>query len=123
MALHGLRITRVAVYRACLPLLGGRYRWGDGKYGTRSIRPLSALRRTSPALLDMARTAHSERTTLPMFPAGTRAGIVELAPHLLGEDPTKLGVLNSRMDWSAGGEERDRHALLRYPGEGRTRRC
>ena len=35
---------------------------------------------------------------LPAYANGVRAGIVELGPHLLGEDPLQLGKLNRRMD-------------------------
>jgi L-alanine-DL-glutamate epimerase-like enolase superfamily enzyme len=35
---------------------------------------------------------------LPAYAAGCRAGIGELGPHLIGEDPTQLGKLNRRMD-------------------------
>ena len=35
---------------------------------------------------------------LPAYANGVRAGIAELGPHLLGEDPLQLGKLNRRMD-------------------------
>ena len=35
---------------------------------------------------------------LPAYGAGARAGIGELAPHLLGEDPTNLSRINGIMD-------------------------
>ena len=35
---------------------------------------------------------------IPGFAAGARAGIAELAPHLIGEDPTQLGKINQIMD-------------------------
>ena len=35
---------------------------------------------------------------LPAYAAGARAGIAELAPALLGEDPTQLEKLNRHMD-------------------------
>src|SRR5204863_473367 len=35
---------------------------------------------------------------LPAYAAGARAGIAELGPHLIGEDPTQLSRLNRRMD-------------------------
>jgi L-alanine-DL-glutamate epimerase-like enolase superfamily enzyme len=35
---------------------------------------------------------------LPAYAAGVRAGIRELGPHLLGEDPRELSKLNRRMD-------------------------
>ncbi len=34
----------------------------------------------------------------PAFAAGARAGIAEIAPHLLGEDPRALSRLNRKMD-------------------------
>ena len=35
---------------------------------------------------------------LPAYAAGVRAGIAELGPHLIGEDPIQLERLNRRMD-------------------------
>ena len=35
---------------------------------------------------------------LPSYAAGARTGIAELAPDILGEDPTHLAALNRRMD-------------------------
>jgi L-alanine-DL-glutamate epimerase-like enolase superfamily enzyme len=35
---------------------------------------------------------------LPSYPKGVRAGIAEMGPHLLGEDPLELSRLNHRMD-------------------------
>lgn len=35
---------------------------------------------------------------LPAYAKGTRAGIAELAPHLLGQDPTELLKINQLMD-------------------------
>ena len=35
---------------------------------------------------------------LPAYADGVRAGLRELGPHLLGEDPRQLGKLNRRMD-------------------------
>ena len=35
---------------------------------------------------------------LPSYAPGVRTGIAELGPHLLGEDPTRLGPLNRLMD-------------------------
>ena len=37
-------------------------------------------------------------TYLPAYAAGTRAGIKELAPSLLGADPTRLNSINVLMD-------------------------
>ena len=35
---------------------------------------------------------------LPAYATGTRTGLAELGPHLIGEDPTQLLPLNQRMD-------------------------
>ena len=35
---------------------------------------------------------------LPAYASGARAGIAEIAPHLIGEDPRELQKLNRRMD-------------------------
>jgi L-alanine-DL-glutamate epimerase-like enolase superfamily enzyme len=35
---------------------------------------------------------------LPAYAAGARVGIAELAPLLLGQDPTHIGVVNRRID-------------------------
>jgi L-alanine-DL-glutamate epimerase-like enolase superfamily enzyme len=35
---------------------------------------------------------------LPAYASGVRAGIAELGPHLIGEDPTELARINRRMD-------------------------
>jgi L-alanine-DL-glutamate epimerase-like enolase superfamily enzyme len=40
---------------------------------------------------------------LPAYAAGARAGIAELAPHLIGQDPTALGPLNHRVDQAMRG--------------------
>jgi L-alanine-DL-glutamate epimerase-like enolase superfamily enzyme len=40
---------------------------------------------------------------LASYPNGVRAGIKELAPHILGQDPTKIGVLNKHMDYHMKG--------------------
>ena len=48
---------------------------------------------------------------LPAYAAGARAGIAELAPHLIGLDPTQLGVLNRRMDQRMRGHPYVKSAL------------
>jgi L-alanine-DL-glutamate epimerase-like enolase superfamily enzyme len=35
---------------------------------------------------------------LPAYAAGARSGLAELAPHLIGQDPTRIGVINRVMD-------------------------
>ena len=90
-------ITRILAYRVELPLHEGSYKWSGGK-------SVSVFDSTVVAVeTDMGITGYGEVCPLgpfylPAYAAGARAGIVELGPHLIGEDPTQLGKLNRRMD-------------------------
>src|SRR5205814_5542161 len=48
---------------------------------------------------------------LPAYARGVRAGLAELAPHLLGEDPRQLARLNRRMDAALKGHPYVKSAL------------
>jgi L-alanine-DL-glutamate epimerase-like enolase superfamily enzyme len=48
---------------------------------------------------------------LPAYAAGARTGIGEVAPHLLGLDPTQLQVINRRMDQALRGHSYVKSAL------------
>lgn len=90
-------ITRILAYRVELPLHEGSYKWSGGK-------SVSVFDSTVVAVeTDMGITGYGEVCPLgpfylPAYAAGARAGIVELGPHLIGEDPTQLSKLNRRMD-------------------------
>lgn len=92
-----MRITRIRAYRVDLPLHEGSYKWSGGK-------SVSVFDSTVVAVeTDAGITGHGEVCPLgpfylPAYAAGCRAGIAELGPHLLGEDPTQLTRLNRRMD-------------------------
>ncbi len=92
-----MKIAAIRVYQVDLPVKEGRYAWSEGKYvevfdstvveieaddgqcGTGEVCPLGPF-------------------YLPAFGPGARAGIGELAPHLIGQDPTELGKINLVMD-------------------------
>jgi L-alanine-DL-glutamate epimerase-like enolase superfamily enzyme len=75
----------------------GNYKWSGGK-------SVSVFDSTVVAVeTDAGVTGHGEVCPLgpfylPAYAAGCRAGIAELGPHLIGEDPTQLMKLNRRMD-------------------------
>jgi len=57
---------------------------------------------------------------LPAYAAGATTGIGELAPSLIGLDPTELGAINRHMDRAMRGHpmsNRNRHGLLGYLGK------
>ncbi len=92
-----MKIRRISAYRVELPLREGSYKWSGGK-------SVSVFDSTIVAVeTDEGITGHGEVCPLgpfylPAYAAGARAGIAELGPHLLGEDPLQLGKLNQRMD-------------------------
>jgi L-alanine-DL-glutamate epimerase-like enolase superfamily enzyme len=92
-----MRIRRISAYRVELPLHEGSYKWSGGK-------SVSVFDSTIVAIeTDDGLTGHGEVCPLgpfylPAYANGARAGIVELGPHLLGEDPRQIDKLNRRMD-------------------------
>ena len=92
-----MKITKISAYQVDLPLHEGSYRWSGG----RSVAVFDST--VIKVETDDAITGHGEVCPLgpfylPAYAAGCRAGIAELAPHLIGENPTELGKLNRRMD-------------------------
>ena len=92
-----MQITRISAYRVALPLHEGSYKWSGGNFVDVFDSTVVAVE------TDAGITGHGEicplgSAYLPAYAAGARAGIAELAPGLLGLDPTELGNLNRHMD-------------------------
>src|SRR5262249_15823464 len=92
-----MKISRILAYRVELPLHEGSYHWSGGK-------SMSVFDSTIVAIeTDEGLTGHGEVCPLgpfylPAYAEGARAGIAELGPYLLGEDPREIGRVNRRMD-------------------------
>jgi cis-L-3-hydroxyproline dehydratase len=92
-----MKINRIRAYRVELPLHEGSYKWSGG-------RSVSVFDSTVVEVeTDAGVTGYGEVCPLgpfylPAYANGVRAGIAELGPHLLGEDPRQLMKLNRRMD-------------------------
>jgi L-alanine-DL-glutamate epimerase-like enolase superfamily enzyme len=92
-----VKITRILAYRVELPLHETTYKWSGGKSVT--VFDSTIVRVET----DAGVTGHGEVCPLgpfylPAYADGVRAGLRELGPHLIGEDPRQLGKLNRRMD-------------------------
>ena len=99
-----MKISRILAYQVDLPLHEGSYRWSGGKSVDVFDSTIVAVE------TDMGTVGHGEVCPLgpfylPSYAAGARAGIAELGPHLIGEDPRDVGRLNRVMD----------HALKGHP--------
>src|SRR6476469_6843595 len=92
-----MRITRIAAWQVDLPLHEGSYKWSGGKSVTVFDRTVVAVE-TDTGVTGYGEVCPLGPAYLPAYAAGVRAGLKELAPKLLGEDPTQLGKLNRAMD-------------------------
>ena len=92
-----MKITRIAAYQVDLPLHEGSYKWSGGK--SVSVFDSTIVQvETDTGLVGHGEVCPLGPFYLPAYAEGVRAGIKELAPHLLGHDPTHLAVLNRVMD-------------------------
>ncbi len=92
-----MKIQGIRVFQIDLPLHEGRYSWSGGKY----VEVFDST--IVEVLTDDGRSGWGEVCPLgpfylPAYAAGVRAGIRELAPQLIGQDPTQLDRLNRHMD-------------------------
>ncbi len=92
-----MNIARIFAHRVELPLHEGSYKWSGGK-------SVSVFDSTVVGVeTDTGHVGYGEVCPLgpfylPAYAEGVRAGLRELAPHLLGWDPRELAKLNHRMD-------------------------
>ncbi|MBI1829980.1 MAG: mandelate racemase/muconate lactonizing enzyme family protein [Planctomycetes bacterium] len=92
-----MKITHIRAYRVDLPLHEGSYKWSGGK----SVNVFDST--VVEVITDTGVVGYGEVCPLgpfylPAYANGVRAGIKELGPHLLGEDPLQLHKLNRLMD-------------------------
>lgn len=93
----GIRIRGIEVFQVDLPLVEGSYQWSGGNSVSVFDSTVVAVH-TDQGVTGFGEICPLGSAYLPAFAAGARAGIAELAPCLIGLDPTELGVLNRRMD-------------------------
>jgi cis-L-3-hydroxyproline dehydratase len=92
-----MKISHIAAYQVDLPLHEGSYRWSGGK--SVEVFDSTIVRvETDTGVVGHGEVCPLGPFYLPAYAAGVRAGIAELGPRLIGEDPTQLGQLNRRMD-------------------------
>ena len=92
-----MKITSLAVYQVDLPLKEGRYAWSGGKSVSVFDATVVAVE-TDAGITGWGEVCPLGPVYLAAYASGVRAGIAELAPALLGADPTCLGDVNRLMD-------------------------
>jgi L-alanine-DL-glutamate epimerase-like enolase superfamily enzyme len=92
-----MKIVRISAYQVDLPLKEGSYKWSGGKSVNVFDSTVVEIE-TESGLIGYGEVCPLGPFYLPAYGPGVRAGIKELAPHLIGMNATDLGPLNRMMD-------------------------
>ncbi|MCW1968299.1 MAG: mandelate racemase [Anaerolineae bacterium] len=92
-----MKITRILAYRVELPLHETTYKWSGGKSVTIFDSTIVQVE-TDAGLIGYGEVCPLGPFYLPAYADGVRAGLRELGPHVLGQDPRQLAKLNRTMD-------------------------
>ena len=92
-----MKITNISAYRVELPIKEGRYNWSNDNFVAVFDSTVVAVE-TDAGITGYGECCPLGSAYLPAYAGGVRAGVREIAPSLIGCDPTHLGVLNRRMD-------------------------
>ena len=92
-----MKIIRLFAHRVELPLHETTYKWSGGKSVTVFDSTIVGVE-TDTGHVGYGEVCPLGPFYLPAYAEGVRAGLRELAPHLLGEDPRQLAKLNRTMD-------------------------
>ncbi|MES2124588.1 MAG: cis-3-hydroxy-L-proline dehydratase [Gemmatimonadota bacterium] len=92
-----MKISAIRAYQVDLPLHEGSYKWSGGNSVSVFDSTVVAVE-TDAGLTGWGEICPLGPAYLPAYASGARAGIAELAPHLIGSDPLALGLLNEQMD-------------------------
>ena len=105
-----MRITKIEAFQVDLPLHEGSYKWSGGKSVGVFDSTVVAVH-TDAGVTGYGEVCPLGPAYLPAYAKGARTGIAELAPHLIGLDPTALSVLNHQMDRALRGHPYVKSAL------------
>jgi len=105
-----MKITGITAYRVDLPLHEGSYKWSGGRSVDIFDSTVVAIA-TDEGITGYGEVCPLGPAYLPAYAAGARAGIAEIAPHLIGCNPTELSSINQRMDQSLRGHAYVKSAL------------
>lgn len=92
-----MKITRVSAWKVELPLVEGRYSWSNDNFVETFDTTVVEIR-TDTGVTGYGECCPLGPAYLPAYAAGVRAGILQIAPGLIGADPTKIDAINATMD-------------------------
>jgi cis-L-3-hydroxyproline dehydratase len=92
-----MKIVRISVYQVDLPLIEGSYNWSGGK--SVEVFDSTIVRvEADSGIVGWGEVCPLGSAYLPAYANGCRAGLIELGPQLLGQNPLELERLNLTMD-------------------------
>lgn len=97
-----MRIIKISAFRVELPLHEGSYKWSGGNSVTVFDSTVVKVE-TDAGITGYGEVCPLGSSYLAAYAAGARAGLAELAPQLIGANPTELGTLNRKMDHAMRG--------------------
>ncbi|MZR32266.1 cis-3-hydroxy-L-proline dehydratase [Sneathiella litorea] len=97
-----MKITAIKAWQIDLPLKEGRYSWSNGNFVEVFDSTVVAVE-TDEGLTGYAECCPLGSTYLPSYAKGVRAGLAEIGPHLIGQNPLALNEINRVMDSSLRG--------------------
>jgi len=92
-----MRIVSIRAYQVDLPLKEGRYSWSNDNFVDVFDSTVVEIE-TDEGMKGHGECCPLGPAYLPAYAAGVRAGLKEIAPNLLGLDPTQPSVLTRHMD-------------------------
>jgi L-alanine-DL-glutamate epimerase-like enolase superfamily enzyme len=104
------KITKIETFQVDLPLYEGSYKWSGGNRVEVFDSTVVAIH-TDAGVTGYGEVCPLGPAYLPAYAKGARTGIAELAPHLIGADPTALSVVNGMMDAALRGHPYVKSAL------------
>jgi cis-L-3-hydroxyproline dehydratase len=91
-----MKITRISVWQLDLPIDRGDFTWSGGEIGVFDSTVVRVD--TDEGIAGWGEVCPLGPAYLASYAPGVRAGIGEVGPHLLGEDPTRLTSVSLAMD-------------------------
>ena len=106
-----MRIDQIDVYQVDLPYSGGTYQLSGGRTYT-SFDATFVRVTTDSGIEGWGESTPFGSNYVAAHARGVRAGIAEIAPHVLGTDPRHVDRLNDRMDQALRGHPHAKACLL-----------
>jgi cis-L-3-hydroxyproline dehydratase len=105
-----VKVTRIDVFQVDLPYRGGTYRLSRGRE-YRNLDATIVRLRTDDGLEGWGESMPFGANYIAAHALGVRAGIAEIAPHLVGRDLRRVDRINDAMDEALAGHAHAKTAL------------